>query len=93
MVQKLNINDYNKRNPRKYKLLLYKSKKKIIIPNGHIYGGTIVNYSAKPTRRIDLVIGVGYDADLKEAKAVLKSVLDKETRLFLDDVASSDFFT
>lgn len=58
--------------------------KVIIMPNSSIMGSPITNFSRESTRRIDLVIGVGYDADLKEAKAVLKSVLDKEERLLKD---------
>jgi small conductance mechanosensitive channel len=58
--------------------------KVIIMPNLLIMGSPITNFSRESTRRIDLVIGVGYDADLKEAKAVLKSVLDKESRLLKD---------
>ncbi|MCQ8879447.1 mechanosensitive ion channel [Pseudoalteromonas shioyasakiensis] len=58
--------------------------KVIIMPNSAIMSGPIVNFSREKTRRIDLVIGVGYDADLREAKAVLKSVLDKEPRLLKD---------
>ena len=46
--------------------------KEIIVPNGQIYGGTITNYSAKETRRVDMIVGIGYDADLKRAKEVLK---------------------
>jgi small conductance mechanosensitive channel len=55
--------------------------KTIIMPNSAIMGGAIVNYSRQKTRRIDLVIGVSYDADLRQAKEVLKSVLDKEPRI------------
>ncbi|MAD90197.1 MAG: mechanosensitive ion channel protein [Pseudoalteromonas sp.] len=55
--------------------------KTIIMPNSAIMGGAIVNYSRQKTRRIDLVIGVSYDADLRQAKEVLKSVLDKEARI------------
>ncbi|KTF15235.1 mechanosensitive ion channel family protein [Pseudoalteromonas sp. H105] len=58
--------------------------KVIIMPNSSIMSGPIVNFSREKTRRIDLVIGVGYDADLREAKAVLKSVLDKESRILKD---------
>lgn len=50
--------------------------KTVIIPNGAITGGTITNYSTKPTRRIDLVIGVSYDANLADTKAVLSKVVD-----------------
>lgn len=58
--------------------------KVIIMPNSSIMSGPIVNYSREKTRRIDLVIGVGYDADLRETKTVLKSVLDKESRILKD---------
>ncbi|MBQ4834216.1 mechanosensitive ion channel [Pseudoalteromonas sp. MMG010] len=58
--------------------------KVIIVPNSGIMSGAIVNYSRESTRRIDLVIGVGYDADLRKAKEVLTSVLDAETRLLKD---------
>ena len=49
--------------------------KTVIIPNGGITNGNITNYSAKPTRRIDLVIGVGYSADLKLTKKILNDVV------------------
>ncbi|TMO90486.1 mechanosensitive ion channel protein, partial [Pseudoalteromonas sp. S3260] len=52
-----------------------------VMPNSSIMSGAIVNYSREKTRRIDLVIGVSYDADLKKTKEVLKSVLDAESRL------------
>jgi hypothetical protein len=47
--------------------------------NGAITSGTITNYSAKPTRRIDLIIGVSYDADLAKTKAVLARVVESNT--------------
>jgi len=52
--------------------------REIIIPNGNIYGDVIVNYSARDTRRIDLVIGIGYDDDIKKAKKILASILEEE---------------
>lgn len=60
--------------------------KEITVPNGQIIAGTITNYSAKPTRRIDLVIGVGYDDDLKKVRAVLGDILSKESRVLPDPV-------
>jgi len=42
--------------------------KQLFIPNGAIFSGTIVNYSTKPMRRVDMVFGCGYDDDLKAAK-------------------------
>lgn len=52
--------------------------KEIIVPNGQITSGTITNYSAKATRRIDMVIGVSYNDDLKKVRAVLEDVLSKQ---------------
>ena len=48
--------------------------KLIVIPNGQVAAGTITNYTAMDKRRIDLVIGVGYDDDLKVARDVLERV-------------------
>lgn len=57
---------------------------KIIIPNSAITSDVIINITANPTRRIDLVIGIGYDDDLKEAKAVLEEIIKSDARI-LDD--------
>jgi small conductance mechanosensitive channel len=58
--------------------------KTVIIPNGGITNGTITNYSAKPTRRIDLVIGVGYNADLKLTKQILNDVVSSHALVLKD---------
>tara|TARA_B110000503_G_C7158611_1_gene418548 strand:+ start:1072 stop:1896 length:825 start_codon:yes stop_codon:yes gene_type:complete len=55
--------------------------KEIIVPNGAIYGGNITNYSAKETRRVDMVVGIGYDSDLKKAKEILKEMLAADERI------------
>ncbi|MBA1446920.1 MAG: mechanosensitive ion channel [Chromatiales bacterium] len=49
--------------------------REITMPNAQIYGGTIVNYSARDTRRIDLVIGIGYDDDIKKARDLINDIL------------------
>jgi small conductance mechanosensitive channel len=51
------------------------SNKEIIIPNGSLSNGNIVNYTTEGTRRVDLVFGVGYDSDIKKTKEVLLNVL------------------
>lgn len=56
----------------------------IIVPNAQITGGTIKNYSHKPTRRIDLVIGCGYDDDLKEVKSFLEHAIRSDERVLSD---------
>jgi len=51
----------------------------VVVPNSAILGGNIINYSRKPTRRIDLIIGVSYNADLAKTKAVLETVIKANT--------------
>lgn len=53
----------------------------ITVPNSQIYGGTITNFSAEATRRIDLLIGISYDDDIGRAKALIQGVLSAETRV------------
>jgi len=56
----------------------------LIIPNGDIFNGTITNVTARDTRRIDLVIGIGYDDDIKLAKDTLEKAVNAN-ELVLDD--------
>lgn len=58
--------------------------KTIIIPNAQVTGSTITNYSARDTRRLDLVFGVSYTDDLDKVKRVIKEVLAEEKRLLED---------
>lgn len=55
--------------------------KTIIVPNGQITSGTITNYSAKDTRRVDLVIGVSYGDDLDKVRRVIEEVIAAEGRV------------
>ena len=64
--------------------MLTGDNKKVIIPNSAIASGTITNYSAKNTRRIDLVVGVDYDADLRHARKVLEAILADESRILTE---------
>jgi small conductance mechanosensitive channel len=58
--------------------------KEIIVPNAQIYGGTIVNVSAKPTRRIDMVFGIGYGDDMKKARQIMLDVINADERVLKD---------
>jgi small conductance mechanosensitive channel len=58
--------------------------KKIIVPNSQITGGAIINYSAETRRRIDLVIGISYDSDLRHAKQILEDILSADSRILQD---------
>jgi small conductance mechanosensitive channel len=61
--------------------LLTPDNRKIFVPNSTITSGTITNYSANDTRRVDLVVGVSYDADLHKARQVLEGVLSEDSRV------------
>lgn len=56
----------------------------VIVPNGEIYSNTITNYSALPTRRVDMVFGIGYDDDLRKAKDLLHQIIAAEPRILAD---------
>ncbi|MDF1656323.1 MAG: mechanosensitive ion channel [Verrucomicrobiales bacterium] len=58
--------------------------KEVIAPNGDIYSGVIVNVTAKNTRRIDLVVGIGYDDDLRKAKRILEELVSEDERVLKD---------
>lgn len=58
--------------------------KLVIVPNNQITSGNITNYSAKETRRIDMVIGVSYQDDLAKVKEVLKTILSEDERILED---------
>ena len=60
--------------------------KAIIVPNANITSSNITNYSAKDERRVDLVFGIGYDDDIKQAKKILTDIVKKDKRI-LDDPA------
>jgi len=55
--------------------------REVIVPNGSIYNGTITNFSARETRRIDMVFGIGYDDDIKKAKDVIAGILSSDERV------------
>ena len=58
--------------------------KAVIVPNSAIYDGNITNYSAKETRRVDLLVGVSYDADLAQVKQILRDIAAKDERVLAD---------
>lgn len=58
--------------------------KRVIIPNSAIMSGSITNYSTMPTRRIDLVIGISYSADIARAKEEIEKVVSADERILKD---------
>lgn len=58
--------------------------KTIVVPNGQVTSGTIVNYSTKDTRRVDMVFGVGYGDDLDKVRRVISEVLKEDERVLAE---------
>ena len=49
--------------------------KKIVLPNGSVWGGPIVNYTANDTRRVDLTVGIGYGSDINQARELITGII------------------
>jgi len=58
--------------------------RRVIVPNNQITTAVITNFSANPTRRIDLLIGVDYGDDLRVARATLERVLQQHPKVLKD---------
>ena len=58
--------------------------KEIIVPNSSIISGNITNFSARPTRRVDMVFGVSYGDDLRKARRILEEVIAADDRVLAD---------
>lgn len=65
-------------------ILTTADNQKKILPNATIASTTITNITANPTRRVDLVIGIGYDDDIKRAETILHEVVQKESRVLTE---------
>lgn len=69
----------------------------VIVPNGTLANSNILNMSTTQERRLDIRIGISYEADIRRAKEVLFAVLcadqgvlqEQEKRVFVDDLADS----
>ncbi len=55
--------------------------KTVIIPNGALSNGSMVNFTTEPRRRVDMVFGIGYGDSIEKAKQVLKKLVDSDPRV------------
>ena len=62
-------------------ILTTPDNKKIIIPNAECSSSSMINYSTLPTRRVDFVVGIGYDDSIDNAKTVLQNIADSDSRI------------
>ena len=68
-------------------LLRTADNKVIILPNGSLSNGTITNYSRKPTRRVDINVGIDYSDDIKKARSILLGLAAADQRVLKDPEA------
>lgn len=56
----------------------------VVIPNGKIIAGNIINFSREPVRRNEFIIGVAYDSDINLVKKILTDIIQSEDRILKD---------
>ncbi|ALB63954.1 Protein involved in stability of MscS mechanosensitive channel [Cronobacter condimenti 1330] len=56
----------------------------VVVPNGKIIAGNIINFSREPVRRNELIIGVSYDADIDKVRALLTEIIQSDERILKD---------
>lgn len=81
-----------------YTTLLSIDNKKIVVPNGTLSNSTIINVTAKETRKLEIKVGISYESDIQKAKEILQRILldDPDTRgdksemvVFVDQLADN----
>ena len=80
-----------------YTRLITPDRHIVVVPNGALANGNILNMSTVNDRRMDIKVGISYDSDIRRAKGVLLGLLDEdpgvlqdqEKRVFVDELADS----
>ncbi|MBW1852632.1 MAG: mechanosensitive ion channel [Deltaproteobacteria bacterium] len=57
---------------------------KVMVPNGKIFGDVIKNITGYDTRRVDLVMGIGYSSDIQKAYDVMMNLIKEDDRILSD---------
>lgn len=69
----------------------------VVVPNSILTNNSLTNVTARPERKLDLKVGISYDADLKKAKSLIEDMLlhdesiiqDEEIRVFVASLGDS----
>ncbi len=67
-----------------FTILKTPDNKTVILPNGPLSTGSMVNYSTEEHRRVDMEFGIGYTDDIDKAKATLMKLIEADERIFKD---------
>ncbi|MCT7561021.1 mechanosensitive ion channel family protein [Aliarcobacter butzleri] len=65
-------------------VFLTADNQKIIVPNSSITGGSITNVNANDTRRVDIIVGISYEDNIKHAKEVLANIISENSKVLKD---------
>jgi small conductance mechanosensitive channel len=65
-------------------LLKTPDNKTVIVPNSKMTSDNIVNYTAKGTRRVDMIVGIGYESDIDKAKEIMEDIAASDDRVLKD---------
>ena len=65
-------------------ILTTPDNKTVIMPNGPLSNGSMVNYSTEPLRRVDLTFGIGYSDDIDKARGIIEQILTADERVLKD---------
>ena len=80
-----------------YTKLLTPDNQTVVLPNGNLANNSLVNVTTQEARRMDIFVGISYQADLRRAKEVLKAILagdeavlkDRDMLVYVSELASS----
>lgn len=67
-----------------YTELITGDNKVVKLPNGSLANSNIINYSSMDKRRVDLILGVGYEADMHKVKNILTSIIESNDKILKD---------
>ena len=56
----------------------------VVVPNGKIIAGNIINFSREPVRRNELIISVAYDSDIDQVKSLISNIIASDDRILKD---------
>ena len=80
-----------------YTKLLTPDNQTVVLPNGNLANNSLVNVTTQEARRMDIFVGISYQADLRRAKEVLKAILagdeavlkDRDMLVYVSELSSS----
>ncbi|MCH2143968.1 MAG: mechanosensitive ion channel [Phycisphaerales bacterium] len=65
-------------------ILATSDNRRVIIPNGKLSTSSLINYSIESTRRVEVMIGIGYEDDIEQARSVLLGLINDDERTHHD---------